>query len=149
MEGILKQFTSPESITLVGPVLLLFTYVAYKEWPDLKKRISDSVLKDKRFHDTDENLTLEVRELRLKVTSIEEKLANDFARINNLERESDQMRKLAENSLEERRLLMKCNLAQLKALKELGANGTTGVKEAEEELQIYLNSKAHNWGFIN
>ena len=56
------------------------------------------------------------------------------------------MSRMAESSLEERRILMECNLALLKAVRELGANGPTGVKEAEEMLQGYLNRMAHNLG---
>lgn len=143
MEGILSKLTSPDSIIAVGPVILLFFYVFYKEWPELQKRISAGVLKEQEAHNTDVVLTEEVRELHRKVLSIEEKLMNDFSRINRLERENDQIRKLAEASLEERHILMECNLALLKSVRELGANGPTGVKEAEKRLQDYLNKKAH------
>ena len=150
MEGILSRITSPDGILAVGPVLLLFSYVAYKEWPDFQKRISARALKEKMAKDADESLAGEVRELNRKVLSIEEKLVNDYARINRLERENDQIRKMAEASLEERHILMECNLALLKGVRELGANGPTGVKEAEEKLQGYLNRRAHvlGWGVM-
>lgn len=147
MDGILTRITSPDGILAVGPVLLLFVYVAYKEWPELQKRISSGVIKEKMAKDADESISSEIRELNRKILAIEEKLINDYTRINRLERENDQIRKLAEASLEERHIMMECNLALLKSVRELGANGPTGVKEAEEKLQNYLNRRAHIIGW--
>lgn len=146
MGDLLSRIVTTESIIYVGPVLLFFTYIVYKEWPEIKNRVSAGVLKDKEAHDADVSLAEDVRELNRKILSIEEKLMNDFSRINRLERENDQIRKLAESSLEERHILMECNLALLKSVRELGANGPTGVAEAEEKLQQYLNKKAHIFG---
>jgi predicted RNase H-like nuclease (RuvC/YqgF family) len=168
MGSLLMELTSPEGIVAIGPVILLFMYIAYKEWPELKSRISEEPLKEKQMQEADENLATEihtleqkiqkvdeelgdeinqvkgdVRELSSKILGVENKLTNDYARINRLEIENDQIRKMAESSLDERRILMECNLALLKAVRELGANGPTGVKEAEEKLQEYLNRKAH------
>lgn len=143
MEGILSKLTSPEGIVYVTPVVLLLVYIAYKEWPELKKRISAGPMKDRQMQSADEQMSVEIRELRTEVQSVKEKLANDYLRINRLERENDQIRKLAEASLEERHILMECILALLKSVRELGANGPTGVKEAEENLQVYLNRRAH------
>lgn len=147
MDDLLFKLTSPESIIYVTPVVLLLVYIAYKEWPDFKTRISAGPLKEKQMREADEHLSGEVRELSRKILSIEEKLINDYTRINRLERENDQMRKMAEASLEERHILMECNLALLKSVRELGANGPTGVKEAEEKLQDYLNRRAHIMGW--
>lgn len=148
--GKLLEVVTPEAL---GIWILIAVYVGwgvYKEWPELKKRISAGALKDKEMQEADKSLDGEIRALKdeardhgIRIMSIEEKLANDFARINSIERELDRIRKMAENSLEERQLLMESNLALLKAVRELGANGPTGVKKAEEKLQKYLNSKAH------
>lgn len=166
MEGLLNTLTSPEAIRFATPVMLLLLYVLYKEWPDLQKRVSAGPLKEKQMKEADENLADEIRkmreemqglrdsvkedirEMRSEMIGIKDKLANDYSRINMLERNADQMRNLAESSMEERQILMECNLAVLKGIRELGAkewgnDGTPGIKKAEDDLRDYLNRKAH------
>ena len=158
MGDFILKLTSPEAIAYVTPVVLLILYILYKDWPDLKKRISAGPLKERKMEEADASLEGkisilkdEVRELKMKMLSVDEKLATDFARINSLERETDQMRKLAESSMEERQILMECSLAMLKGIRELGAkewgnDGPPSVKKAEDDLQDYLTSKAHRIG---
>lgn len=169
MDDLLFKLTSPESIVYVTPVVLLLVYIAYKEWPDFKKRISTGPLKEKQMRDTDESLAGEIRkmcselqefkesvngeirEIRADMLGMKDKLANDYSRINLLERNADQMRKLAESSMEERQILMECSLAMLKGIRELGAkewgnDGPPSIKKAEDDLQDYLTGRAHRIG---
>ena len=147
--------TKPEAIVYVTPVVLLILFILYKDWPELKKRISAGPLKERKMEEVDASLEGkisilkdEVRELKMKMLSVDEKLATDFARINSLERETDQMRKLAESSMEERQILMECNLAVLEGIRKLGAkewgnDGPPGIRKAADDLHDYLNRKAH------
>lgn len=158
METWLWNKVNPEIAFQVILILSLAGLAVWLRWPEIKKRISEGPLKDKRMQDADASLdgkirilTDEVRELNRKMLSVEEKLATDFARINSLERETDQMRKLAESSMEERQILMECSLAMLKGIRELGAkewgnDGPPSIKKAEDDLQNYLTSKAHRIG---
>lgn len=146
LEDFLLKLQSPEGIVYVTPVVLVLLYILYKEWPELKKRVSAGPLKEKQMQDTDQSLAVEIRGLKTEITGIKEKLANDFARINNLERENDQIHKMAEASVEERRILMECTLVELRALQGMGADGETGIKKAENDLQNYLNRRAHHVG---
>lgn len=147
MEGLLSMMMSSDNFPIVVlAVVVVCAIWLYKEWPGFVDFFSSGPLKEKAAKDANEALAAEIRELNVKILSIEEKLMNDFSRINRLERENDQIRKLAESSLEERHILMECNLALLKSVRELGANGPTGVAEAEEKLQQYLNKKAHIFG---
>ena len=51
------------------------------------------------------------------------------------------MQRIAEDSLEERQILMQALLGVLGGLQEIGADGPT--KKAEETIRSYLNRKAH------
>lgn len=147
METWLWNRLNPELVSQTVLILVLLCGGIWLKWPEIKKRISEGPLKEKAAMDTDESLTVQVRELNRKVFGIEEKLANDYARINRLERENDQIIKLAEASLEERGILMECTLAELKALQGMGANGDTGIKKAQKTLEDYLNANAHKIRF--
>lgn len=143
MESWLLSLADPKIFPQVVLGIVLVGGFLWLNWPAIKKRVSEGPLKEKAAMDTDHTLSEQVRELQVELLSVKEKLATDFGRINRLERDSDQLRKIAESSLEERQILMECILSQLKALQDMGANGSTGVKEAEEKLQKYLNRKAH------
>lgn len=147
METWLWNRLNPEWFSQTVLILVLLGGAIWLKWPEIKKRVSEGPLKEKAAMDTDESLTVQVRELNRRVFGIEEKLANDYARINRLERENDQIMKLAEASLEERGILMECTLAELKALQGMGANGATGIKQAQKKLEEYLNHNAHKIGF--
>ena len=147
METWLWNRLNPDSVVQTVLILFLVGGALWLKWPEIKTRISEGPLKEKAAMDTDESLTSQVRELNRRVLSVKEKLANDYARINRLERENDQIIKLAEASLEERGILMECTLAELKALQGMGANGDTGIQKAQETLENYLNHNAHKIGF--
>lgn len=169
MGDFIMKLTSPEAIVYVTPVVLLILYILYKDWPELKQRISAGPLKEKQMQDTDESLAGEIRkmcselqefkesvngeirEIRADMLGMKDKLANDYSRINLLEWNADHMRKLAESSMEERQILMECSLAMLKGIRELGAkewgnDGPPSIKKAEDDLQDYLTGRAHRIG---
>ena len=76
------------------------------------------------------------------VRQIKEKLERDFTRLNTMERWKRTITGIAEDSLEERQILMEAMLGVLGGLQEIGANGCT--KSAETAIRNYLNRKAHD-----
>ena len=71
---LLKLLTSPESIITVGQALLLLAYIAYKEWPELKKRVSAGTLKEKELQEVDESLAGEILQLGQKMQDADKAL---------------------------------------------------------------------------
>lgn len=78
------------------------------------------------------------------IKEINKKLARDFGAINDIRDMMNRQKKAEENSLEEREIIMRSMLAVLKGLQEIGGSGTTpDIKEAQSEIEKYINKQAH------
>ena len=75
------------------------------------------------------------------VKEIKEKLDRDYKRINLLEAKIEKTKTAQANTSEELEIIMRALLGVLRGLQEQGTNGPT--KDAEAEIQAYLNKKAH------
>ena len=123
-------------------IALLVGYFVYKEWPDLRRRISKSAVKEQK--DQASNLTIEGRldSIEGRLGAIEEKLNNDYVRLNAAETKIERFKVEHESEMEELEIIMRALLGVLGGLQELGANGPT--KEAEGEIMAYMLKRTHD-----
>lgn len=141
MQNKISELVSGADVAAWLVIALLVGYFIYKEWPELKKRISGNVLSAEKAAATDKSLSDRLDRLESVVNEINAKLSRDYGRLNDIESWRDSMQRIAADSLEERELLMRAMLGVLGGLQEIGANGPT--KEAESKIRDYLNRKAH------
>lgn len=141
MEKALQELVTPEQILTWLIIAFLFVYFVYKEWPDLKKRITGKVLEKHTAQETDKTLTERLAAIEEDVRKINEKLDRDYGRINEIERWKRSIDQMVAESLEEREILMQAMLGVLGGLQELGANGPT--QEATDTIHRYINKQAH------
>ena len=118
-------------------VAILVILLIYKSWPDIKKALNSW-----RTHENDrEGLSTSVKRHDEEIEKINEKLDRDYIAINEMRKSLNLQKKVTEESLEEREIIMKSLLGVLKGLQEIGANGPT--KEAQAEIEAYINKQAH------
>lgn len=118
-------------------VAILVILLIYKSWPDIKKALNSW-----RTHENDrEGLSTSVKRHDEEIEKINEKLDRDYVAINEMRKSLNLQKKVTEESLEEREIIMKSLLGVLKGLQEIGANGPT--KEAQAEIEAYINKQAH------
>lgn len=118
-------------------VAVLVLLLVYKSWPDIKK-----MLNSWRSHENDrEGLSYSVKRHDEEIGKINEKLERDYVAINEMRKTLALQKKVTEESLEEREIIMRSLLGVLKGLQEIGANGPT--KEAQAEIEAYINKQAH------
>ena len=141
MEKALQELVTPEQILTWLIIAFLFVYFVYKEWPDLKKRITGKVLEKHTAQETDKTLTERLAAIEEDVRKNNEKLDRDYGRINEIERWKRSIDQMVAESLEEREILMQAMLGVLGGLQELGANGPT--QEAVSTIHSYINKQAH------
>lgn len=142
MEGKLLEYLSSGQLITWLIIAFLVGYFIYKEWPEFRKRVSSGAVKEQKDAASDKSVDERLGNIEQRLATIEEKLNNDYSRMNDLERESKRNRRMAEESLEEREIIMRALLGALGGLQELGANGVTHAAEAE--IRDYLNRKAHD-----
>ena len=118
-------------------IAFLFGYFIYKEWPEFKRRVSGSAVKEVNDKTVCERLTA----IENDVKEIKAKLEIDYTRLNDMDRWKKSMEQIVTESLEEREILMQAMLGVLGGLQELGANGPT--EEAKDTIQTYINKQAH------
>lgn len=123
-------------------ILLLIGYFVYKEWPEFRRRVSLGAVKEQEQTVTGKSNAERFDNIEEQLDVINDKLARDYVRINELEKEKTRTRRVLEDSLEEREIIMRALLGALGGLQELGANGPT--QKATAEINDYLNKKAHN-----
>lgn len=142
MEGKLLEFVTSGQLIAWLVIAFLVGYFIYKEWPEFKKRVSSGAVKEQKNSEMDKTIEKRLGNMEERLTAIENKLNNDYSRINEIERQSRRNQRMAEESLEEREIIMRALLGALGGLQELGANGVTHAAEAE--IRDYLNRKAHD-----
>ena len=122
-------------------VAFLVGYFIYKEWPEFQRRVSGGAVKEEKEAAADKSVCDRLTAIEEEVRQIKAKLDRDYDRLNDMERWRKSIQRIAEDSLEERQILMQALLGVLGGLQEIGANGPT--KEAEKTIRQYLNRKAH------
>lgn len=138
----ITETVTGDQVLTVLVILFLIGYFAYKEWPELKERISSRAAKEAVQKTTGKNIAERLTHMENRIGDIDAKLARDYERINELKIESARNRRMVNESLEERQIIMRALLGALGGLQQLGANGPT--KKAEAEINEYLNRKAHS-----
>ena len=118
-------------------IAALFIYFIYKEWPEFRRRVSGSAVKEVNDKTVSERLTA----IEKDISEIKTKLDIDYTRLNDMDRWKKSMQQIVTESLEEREILMQAMLGVLGGLQELGANGQT--EEAKDTIQTYINKQAH------
>lgn len=132
--SVIGDAVSTETFINVLLCVLIICYFVYKEWPEFRKRIKGA---DEEAHTVEERLLQVEKENK----ALREMLANDFSRLNSIEKLTRANAKAAHESLEERQIIMESLLACLKGIHELGANGPT--EEGIHNINAYLNRQAH------
>ena len=122
-------------------IAFLVGYFIYKEWPDFRRRVSGEAVEKEKEAAADKSVLDRLSAIEEDVRQIKAKLDRDYDRLNDMERWRRTIQRIAEDSLEERQILMQALLGVLGGLQEIGANGPT--KEAEKTIRSYLNRKAH------
>jgi predicted nucleic acid-binding Zn-ribbon protein len=133
LEALTKGYITPEDVITWLVLMFLFMIAIGKIWPAIRSKV--------RKDETIESVPTQIRKVNARVDKVEEKLDRDYESINEIKKELRRQGKENEDSLEERQLLMSSMLAVLDGLQQLGTNGKT--KEAQDELQTYINRKAH------
>lgn len=137
MEKILQQAITADQLIIWLVIAFFVCYFVYKEWPEFKRRVAGTVVKEEAEKTVMERLT----EIETDIQKIKNKLDIDYDRLNDMDRWKTDMEQIVAESLEEREILMQAMLGVLGGLQELGANGPT--KEAKAAVQKYINKQAH------
>lgn len=137
---ILKELVSPDQVITWMVIAALFIYFIYKEWPEFRRRVSGSAVKEV----TDKTVSERLTAIEKDISEIKTKLDIDYTRLNDMDRWKKSMQQIVTESLEEREILMQAMLGVLGGLQELGANGQT--EEAKDTIQTYINKQAHKRG---
>ena len=133
----LFSLTTEGFITQWVIVAILAVLLIYKSWPDIKKALNSW-----RTHENDrEGISTSIKRHEGEIEKINEKLERDYVAINEMRKTLNFQRKVTEESLEEREIIMRSLLGVLKGLQEIGANGPT--KDAQAEIEAYINKQAH------
>lgn len=141
MEKVLQQAISADQLLAWLICAFLFGYFVYKEWPELKKRITESTKQKAEAEATDKSLDARLTAIEADVKQIKDKLDRDYGRLNDMEKWKKSMEQIVTESLEEREILMQAMLGVLGGLRQLGANGPT--EEATDTINRYINKQAH------
>ena len=122
-------------------ICFLFLYFVYKEWPEFKRRISKKDVDAKEHELSEKSVAERLQLIEDRLAGIEDKLARDYDRMNKFDTDIKRNRTEIDEFIEENAIMMRAMLSVLKGLQELGTNGPT--KESQEELENWLNKKAH------
>ena len=138
----LAEMISGEYLTGWLLALLLFGYLAYKEWPELRGRISSGAIKERRMEETDATLAGKSSRIEDRLNEVNEKLDRDYRRLNEFERWQRRTQSYTAESFQERELIIRGLVACLDGLHQLGANGKT--EAVRDEIDTFLNKSAHS-----
>lgn len=141
MDKKLMELVTGDQVLTWLLIAFLVGYFIYKEWPELKRRVTGKVMERAAAAETDKSLSDRLSVIEEDVRQIKEKLDRDYGRLNDMERWRKSMEQIAAESLEEREILMQAMLGVLGGLQQLGANGPT--EEAQDTIHKYINKQAH------
>lgn len=142
MQNKIMELVTGDQVAAWILVAFLVGYFVYKEWPDFRRRVSGEAVEKVQEAAADKSVCDRLTAIEEEVRQIKAKLDRDYDRLNDMERWRRTIQRIAEDSLEERQILMQALLGVLGGLQEIGANGPT--KEAEKTIRQYLNRKAHS-----
>ena len=137
MEKILQGMVSGDALVSWLIIAFLVGYFVYKEWPEFQRRIG----RQTAMEETGKSLSERMATIEADVKDVKERLDRDYRRINDVEKELARHRKDQDKDREEMEIIMRGVLAALQGLQQQGCNGT--VTETVEEINTYLNKKAH------
>ena len=137
----LAEAVTGEQITLWIVIAFLVGFFIYKEFPEFRKRMSSKALKEQKDEQTDRTVERRLDNMESELQQINDKLSRDYGRLNAIEKQIDRTKNAQADIMEELGIIMNALLGVLKGLQEKGVNGPA--RNAEEEIQQYLNSKAH------
>lgn len=141
MQNKIMELVTGDQVAAWILIAFLVGYFIYKEWPDFRRRVSGEAVEKEKEAAADKSVLDRLSAIEEDVRQIKAKLDRDYDRLNDMERWRRTIQRIAEDSLEERQILMQALLGVLGGLQEIGANGPT--KEAEKTIRSYLNRKAH------
>ncbi len=134
----LENMVTGEQVVAWLIICFLVAYFVYKEWPEFKKRVMGIGKTEEKQEDIESRVTA----LEEGFKDLHKKLDNDYQEIREIKEEIRDQRRISEESLEEREIIMKALLSCLEGLQEIGANGST--KQAQKDIHDYLNKVAHD-----
>ena len=141
----LAGLVTGEQVAVWLVIAFLVAYFIYKEFPEFKKRISKSALKEKEDEISEKTISERLDAIEKKFDGMEkkfdemnDKLSRDYDRINIMEKQQKKIERMQRNSLEERGIIMRALLA----LMESSADNEK-IVESEKEIQDYLVKQAH------
>lgn len=141
----LADMVTGEQVAIWLIIAFLVGYFIYKEYPEFKKRISKSALKEQKDEQSEKTISERIDAIEKKLDGMEkkfdemnDKLSKDYERINLMERQQRKLEKTQRNSLEERGIIMRALLAIME-----GTPDNDKIKESEKEIQDYLVKQSH------
>ena len=137
----LAELVTPQQLGIWLILFFLVMYFVYKEWPELRDRVTSGALKVQKMEETDATLTGRIENIENTLHEVNEKLDRDYRRLNEFERWQRQAQAIHEESAEERALMMEGMLACIDGLHQLGANGDT--TEIKTKLNSFLIKSSH------
>lgn len=139
MVGKLAETITGEQVATWLIIAFLVVYFIYKEYPDFKKRITKGAIKEKADEITDKTVSERLDAIEKKLSEMNDKLTRDYDRINVMEKEQKEIKRMHRSSLEERGLIMRALLALME-----GAPDNDAIIKSEAEIREYLIQQAHS-----
>lgn len=134
----LQGLVSGEQIAAWLVIAFLVAYFIYKELPEFRKRVSNRAVKEKDAEYSEKTIIERLEAIEKKLKEMDDKLVRDYDRINNMEKEQKEFKKMQRNSLKERELIMKALLAMMKGMPD-----NEDVLQSEKEIDAYLLEQSH------
>lgn len=134
----LQGLVSGEQIAAWLVIAFLVVYFIYKELPEFRKRMSNRAVKEKDAEYSEKTIIERLDAIEKKLLEMDDKLVRDYDRINTMEKEQKEFKKMQRNSLRERELIMKALLAMMKGMPD-----NEDVIQSEKEIDAYLLEQSH------
>ena len=134
----LAGLVTGEQVAVWLIIAFLVAYFIYKEFPEFKKRISKSALKEREEEISEKTISERLDAIEKKLVEMNDKLSRDYDRINVMEKQQKKIEKMQRNSLEERGIIMRALLALMES-----SDDNDKIVESEKEIQDYLVKQAH------
>ena len=100
--------------------------------------MTNRAVKDKEDEYSEKTIIERLDSIEKKLKEMDDKLIRDYDRINTMEKEQKEFRKMQKNSLRERELIMKALLAMMKGMPD-----NEDVIQSEKEIDAYLLEQSH------
>lgn len=134
----LSELVTGEQVAVWLIIAFLVVYFIYKEYPEFKKRITKSAIKEKVDEMSEKTVSERLDAIEKQLSEMNDKLTRDYDRINVMEKQQKKIEKMQQNSLEERGIIMRALLALMESSPD-----NDKIQESEKEIQGYLVRQAH------